>query len=398
MSKFLEKAIGKIDKLGHDKIIELIQDAHQENLLYEAVLGSLSQGIAVLDRENRLLFLNTAADRIGLFFGGEKIGRRLETLIHDEDIARYLKSTLAKDVTVHDKVFPLDFSGKVLILRLSILPLVKQLDRKDRKIIGTIVSFEDITEEKSQEARLRRAETLASLTTLTAGVAHEIKNPLGSIGIHLQLMERSLKDAALPEDGKAWKFLNVIGEEVERLNRIVVDFLFAVRPMDTQLELGSLTHVLEDLCEFMQYELEENHISMSLIPPKEDLPVNLDYRFLKQAFLNVIKNAMAAMPEGGSLTLEVLYQGNQMGVRISDTGVGIPEEKLDKIFEPYFTTKDFGSGLGLTLVYKIIKEHGGDIQVSSKEGKGTTFTFFFPLPRKGHFLIESNNPSDREGE
>jgi two-component system, sporulation sensor kinase E len=116
MSKFLEKAIGKIDKLGHDKIIELIQDAHQENLLYEAVLGSLSQGIAVLDRENRLLFLNTAADRIGLFFGGEKIGRRLETLIHDEDIARYLKSTLAKDVTVHDKVFPLDFSGKVLIL------------------------------------------------------------------------------------------------------------------------------------------------------------------------------------------------------------------------------------------------------------------------------------------
>jgi two-component system, sporulation sensor kinase E len=398
VSKFLEKAIAKIDKLGHDKIIELIQDAHQENLLYEAVLGSISQGIAVLDREDQLLFLNKAAERLGLFFGGEKIGRKLETLIHDEDIARYLKNNLAKDVTVHDKIFPLDHGGSVLILRISILPLVEQGGRDARKIIGTIVSFEDVTEEKSQEARLRRAETLASLTTLTAGVAHEIKNPLGSIGIHLQLLERSLKDAGVSPEGKAWKFLNVIEEEVDRLNRIVVDFLFAVRPMDTQLELGSLTAVLQDLAEFMQYELGENNISLALIPPKEELPINMDFRFLKQAFLNVITNAMAAMPEGGELTMEVISGVGQMEVRISDTGMGIPEEKLEKIFEPYFTTKDFGSGLGLTLVYKIIKEHSGDIQVSSKVGKGTTFTFYFPLPRKEHFLLESSSSADREGE
>jgi two-component system, sporulation sensor kinase E len=398
VSKFLEKAIAKIDKLGHDKIIELIQDAHQENILYEAVLGSISQGIAVLDRADRLLFLNKAAERIGLFFGGEKVGRKLETLIHDEDIARYLKTNLAKDVTVHDKIFSLDHNGGVLILRISILPLVDQADRNARKIIGTIVSFEDITEEKSQEARLRRAETLASLTTLTAGVAHEIKNPLGSIGIHLQLLERSLKDVKVPENQKAWKFLNVIEEEVDRLNRIVVDFLFAVRPMDTQLEFGSLTEVLKDLGEFMQYELGENNISMAFLPPKEDLPIKMDFRFLKQAFLNVIKNAMAAMPEGGDLTLELISRPTQMEVRISDTGIGIPEEKLSKIFEPYFTTKDFGSGLGLTLVYKIIKEHSGDIQVSSKEGKGTTFTFYFPLPRKEHFLLESSTSITGEGE
>jgi signal transduction histidine kinase len=179
----------------------------------------------------------------------------------------------------------------------------------------------------------------------------------------------------------------VITEEVERLNRIVVDFLFAVRPMNVELEDQDLNRVVHDLLQFMQYELEENHVRLAE-QFNENIPkISLDERLMKQAILNVIKNAISAMPEGGDLVVSTGVKGDEVFLRISDTGTGIPDELLDKVFEPYFTTKDFGSGLGLTLVYKIVKEHFGEISVSSKEGEGTTFELSFPIPQGQQRLL-----------
>jgi len=257
------------------------------------------------------------------------------------------------------------------------MPLVQQ-----GEIQGTLLHIEDVTDRRSKEARLHRAESLASLTTLAAGVAHEIKNPLGSISIHIQLIQKTMSSPKRLDRKTVRHYLDVVNEEVDRLNRIVVDFLFAVRPMDARLEEADVNKLLEDLLEFVHFELEEAKIE--LIPRlAEDLPLlEFDEKLLKQALLNIINNAVAAMPKGGTLTVSTERRGEVVLVHVRDTGSGISDENMAKIFEPYFTTKDFGSGLGLTVVYKIVKEHGGEINVKSREGEGTTFTISLPIPIK----------------
>ena len=250
------------------------------------------------------------------------------------------------------------------------------------EIQGQLLHVEDITERRAKEARLRRAESLASLTTLAAGVAHEIKNPLGSIGIHIQLIQKTLKAAGRLDRTTVRRYLDIINEEVDRLNRIVVDFLFAVRPMDARLEEGDLNQVIADLLEFVHFELEEDKVVLESRLDEEIPPLSFDEKLLKQALLNVINNAVAAMPDGGTLTVATERAGDVVLIHVIDTGTGISEENMAKIFEPYFTTKEFGSGLGLTVVYKIVKEHGGEIALKSKEGEGTTFTISLPIPQK----------------
>jgi two-component system, sporulation sensor kinase E len=219
-------------------------------------------------------------------------------------------------------------------------------------------------------------------------VAHEIKNPLGSMGIHLQLIQKKTagKDCIEAKDIAA--HLGVIAEEVDRLNRIVVDFLFAVKPMDTHREEGDINKVITELLEFVRPELDQAGVKVeSELSPSVPLLL-IDSRYIKQALLNLIKNAIAAMPSGGALRLETLRSGEEVLVRVSDTGTGIPEQIMDKIFEPYFTTKPFGTGLGLTIVFKIIKEHFGDISVSSRMGEGTTVTLALPMPQSEKILID----------
>jgi signal transduction histidine kinase len=145
--------------------------------------------------------------------------------------------------------------------------------------------------------------------------------------------------------------------------------------------------VVSDLAEFLAPELEQSHITTELELTTGDDTAQLDERFLKQALLNLVKNSMQAMPQGGKLVLSTKRLTDRLQFRLTDTGSGIPEELMQKIFEPYFTTKDFGSGLGLTLVYKIVKEHGAEIQVTSKSEHGTSITILFPYPHKAPALL-----------
>ena len=254
-------------------------------------------------------------------------------------------------------------------------------------ITGNVIHIEDVTEKRAREARLRRAESLAALTTLTAGVAHEIKNPLGSIGIHLELMKKEMSGKRQIETRKVMENLLIIKEEVDRLNRIVMDFLFTVRPMNAELIYDDLNRVVQELLELMKPELAEAGIILETDLMKPSPQILMDERYMKQAVLNLFNNAISAMPEGGKLRVRTVHRGSEVRLEIGDNGVGIPEENMDKIFEPYFTTKDFGSGLGLTLVYKIVKEHMGDIEINSKVGEGTALTLSFPVPQKEKRLI-----------
>jgi two-component system, sporulation sensor kinase E len=382
MRKFIQRALNKLSKLDKQQIHALIYDLARENEQMEVVLDSLTDGVIVADQYNKLILCNKSAERMVPIRDFDYFEKIVWEVMGDPDIAGFIREVILSEDSIRDREFTLDSSGATRILSISIMPLVRR-----GRVRGNVIHFEDVSERRWKEARLRRAESLASLTTLAAGVAHEIKNPLGSMGIHIQLMQKLLSGSESVKSGDISEYLDIVNEEVERLNRIVMDFLFAVRPMDINLAEHDLNALLHEIMDFMKYEIEEAGVELSE-DYQVDIPhILLDDKFIKQAILNIVKNAINAMPDGGELTISTRYRGDEVLLRIIDTGTGMSDEVLNKIFEPYFTTKEFGSGIGLTIVYKIIKEHRGEISVISQEGKGTTFTLSFPIPPGQQNLI-----------
>ncbi len=382
MKKFVERALKKFEKLDTEQVRMLIRDLADEQDLVAAVLDSLNDGLMVSDNEHLLVLYNKACERLVPLEVKKGADQPIWETIADDQIARFIEQTLIGQESVADREFTFDRGTATRTLAFTVTPLVR-----DGVITGSIVHVADVSEKRSREARLRRAESLASLTTLAAGVAHEIKNPLGSIGIHMQLIQKSIAAFTDERAGTIREYVDVVNEEVERLNRIVVDFLFAVRPMDTTLEDMHLNPIVKELLDFVRFELQEAGISI-VEELADDLPqLRLDEKYLKQAVLNIVKNAMSAMPDGGVLTVTTGKSGEEVSLRISDTGQGMSEEVMEKIFDPYYTTKDFGSGIGLTLVYKIVKEHMGDISVASQEGRGSAFTIMLPIPQREQHLL-----------
>jgi PAS domain S-box-containing protein len=382
MRKFIQKALDKLGKMDLNQVRALIVQVSEENDLLGMLLESLTEGIIVTNREHRVMLYNKSAERLCPFATEDIVDKLLWDCLTDRELADFFSSTLRSQGKAADREFTID-GNPPRLLSVSLLPLVRE-----GSVQGSVAHIEDVTERRSKEARLRRAESLASLTTLAAGVAHEIKNPLGSMGIHLQLIQKKIAGKDCIEAKDIDQHLGVISEEVDRLNRIVVDFLFAVKPMDTVLEDGDVNRVIGELLEFVRPELDQAGVTID-VHLSEMLPLlRIDSRYIKQALLNLIKNAVAAMPGGGVLRIESFRSGDEVLIRISDTGIGIPDEIMDKIFEPYFTTKAFGTGLGLTIVFKIIKEHFGDVSVTSRMGEGTTVTLALPVPQKEKILID----------
>ncbi|MDR3160579.1 MAG: ATP-binding protein [Spirochaetaceae bacterium] len=399
MRQFIKRALRKINKLTLEQIQDLLFSTAAEIDRLETVLDSLTEGILVCDTDHNLILVNKLADRF-LPVAHDQENVPIWQAVHHEQVSEFLEATLISGDRVEEREFDVEIKGLQRLLSIGVLPLVQ-----DHQVTGSLIYIEDITEKRGKEAKLRRAETLASLTTLAAGVAHEIKNPLGSLSIHIQLMQKAMNfnremffnahpagQDSMGQDPAEYfnlldKYIAVVNEEIDRLNRIVVDFLFAVRPMNIDLREGNINAVIEELIKFVGYELEAAYITCAL-ELGEDLPrLEFDERYIKQALFNLIKNAIAAMPEGGSLTIKTEVKDEEVRITLSDTGVGISDENLSKIFEPYFSTKENGSGLGLTLVYKIIREHQGEIAVKSKEGAGTCFTIMLPIPQRERRLI-----------
>ena len=393
MSEFYKRAIKKLDKLTAERCRELLVSAAEEIDRYETVLDSLPDGILVCDENHCLIMANKAAQRLIPMNHVETSTVPLWSAVLEELVLDFFKETLLSGDRVQDREIDVEAQGQNRLLSISVLPLVRS-----HRITGSLIYIENITEKRNREARLRRAENLASLTTLAAGVAHEIKNPLGSISIHLQLMQKALSknQGTRAEDdsgGLFGKYINVLNEEVERLNHIVVDFLFAVRPMSLELREVDINVLIAELVEFVRPEMEQSRIRIFLELEANLPPILMDERYMKQALLNLIKNAQAAMSEGGLLTIATIRDENEIRISVCDTGVGISGENLKKIFEPYFTTRETGSGLGLTLVFKIIREHQGEISVDSQEGSGASFDITLPIPQKEQRLLEYNGNS-----
>ena len=384
MSGFYRRALSKKDKLTAEQCRELLAGACADITRLETVLDSLPFGILVCDEKHCLIQANKSALRLLPVSSPE--GGPLWDLISDDHTSGFFSGILQSGLKIVEHEIDVNMQGHNRLLSISVHPLVEK-----RRITGSLIYIEDITEKRGREVRLRRAENLASLTTLAASVAHEIKNPLGAISIHLQLMQKTLQKNNIADDTTG-KYINILNEEVDRLNRIVVDFLFAVRPMSLELREGNINDLITDMADFIRAELEQSGIRLFLELDETIQGTLIDERFMKQALLNLIKNAQAAMNGGGLLTIATMGSDSEVLIKICDTGVGISEENLKKIFEPYFTTRDNGTGLGLTIMYKIIREHQGDVSVDSQEGEGTDIEISLPVYQKKPNLITYKKP------
>jgi two-component system, sporulation sensor kinase E len=382
MRRFVERALAKLPRLNEDQMRSLLYALAEENGRMDAALDSMLDGIVVCDRDHLPIIYNKSAERMLRFAGSDPAERPIWHSVSDEDLSDFFRQTLEGEETVLDREFGLEAKGATRLIAVSVSTLVAQ-----GRIEGALVHMEDITEKRRKEAQLRRAESLASLTTLAAGVAHEIKNPLGSLSIHVQLIRKALFGREEVETAILERHLGVVDEEIDRLNKIVVDFLFAVRPMDVQLRESDPGELVESVAEFIGPEADRAGVMVE-VAIGENLPrVALDGRLMKQAVLNLVKNALAAMPGGGKLRLSATRVDEEVRLSIEDSGVGISEEDMPKIFEPYFTTKENGTGLGLTITFKIVREHDGEITVTSHPGQGSTFVISLPVPQKERRLL-----------
>lgn len=391
MHNFVKRALEKLEQLDIIQIEQLIKREDSYISILEQVLDNLAQGIILLDNRKRLVYINKVAKLLPPIIRKKSYeGDSIYSIIEDKNVIAYIQAELTKiGYNEEENEFNYQWGEEI---RTILLNVIKLTDDKEVDDNGFLLVFKDITIQKRNETRLRRSENLASMTTMAAGVAHEIKNPLAAMSIHLQLLNKAFEKKQTLTIDDASRYINVLSEEIERLNSIVVDFLFAVRPMDTKLKLTSVSRAINEICNFIEPELKENHVKL-IRDIKSTPKVELDTNLFRQALLNIIKNAMNAIDKKGTINICVKLRGDEVVIVVKDSGKGMDQNTVNKIFEPYFTTKASGTGLGLTVVYKVIKEHKGDIRVKSELDKGSEFTITLPVPHSERLAIDDSRES-----
>jgi signal transduction histidine kinase len=262
-------------------------------------------------------------------------------------------------------------------LNVNIIPLWNKNDSPKE----SLVIMADITDKRTLRDEKARAEKIESLIDLTAGIAHEIGNPLNSLNIHLDLLEKDLKPLGLDAASEALKTLLIIREETMRLDKIIKNFLAATRAQKLQVKLVNVNTVIEDVCFFLKPEFEAKKVGLVLSLDEKMQPALFDEERLKQMLINILKNSIEAISENGLVQIGTYMKDKLICLSVKDDGCGIPEHQVGRIFDAYYTTKKEGAGLGLMIVYNIVRDHGGRIEVRSRTGEGTEFNVLFPLRR-----------------
>ena len=350
------------------------------------ILGSLANGIVTVGLDGRVVTLNPAAELLTGFFKGEVSGRYCsEIFAHTPAISDILMETLASRAPITGVNLTLRRrNGSSTPVEFSTAPL-KGGEGKDLGVIGVL---RDLTLVRRLESDLRRSDRLAALGTLAAGLAHEIKNPLTSLVTFSRHLERKFDDVHFRE-----RFQSVVPHELERINAIVERLLELARPARMNVALVRLPGLLDRVAELYANQIEAQQIEVVREYGRDVPPIQADQEGLYQVVVNLVANALDAMPAGGSLTLRAGWSdgGSRLTpwrrrapdrrvlIEVEDTGDGIPASESDRIFNPFYTTKEGGTGIGLALAHKIVEDHGGTINFRSGRSPGTVFTVVLPL-------------------
>ena len=381
-SGFLSKIRERVGRLEPDILRDLVLKFAEEREFFQIILDSMTEGVLVTDEKEVVQYANRTACRLLDRQARSLVGRPVLEGIDSVDFYNLVERSFRQWSRIRNKEVSLYYPAD-RILNVNIFPLVTR-----RMTHGKAVIFMDITHEKQEEQRLRRAESMAALSTITAGIAHEIKNPLGALDIHLQLLEGLAEGASPVDRGRMQRYLEIVREEVGRLNGIVVDFLDAVRPLQVSVQKTSVTELVKGVAELYGPEFDSRGIHLELDLEEGPLEAAVDPRLLRQAIGNLLKNGSEAIIGSGVVRIATRTEEEYLLVLIEDSGCGMEKEQLGRIFEPYHTTKASGTGLGLTIVYRIIKEHGGTIHVESRPGAGTKFIIKLPLWGRARRMLE----------
>ncbi|MFM8880535.1 MAG: two-component system sensor histidine kinase NtrB [Verrucomicrobiota bacterium] len=390
---FLDKALGRLGRVDPSGLQSIVQRLAQEREFLEGIFDAIDSGILVTDDSGRIVYFNRMATRM--------LGIPPETE-EGEPVTRYLPDLDWAHISGLDRagghgMFRTEFEveyPRPRLLRLHVRPL----DGAAPGSSGLVLVLNDATEARQATSEAVEAERVHALTLLAGSLAHEIGNPLNALHIHLQLMAREVRKLqrieGVPELKEATDrlsgFLGVATGEIDRLDYIITEFLQALRPSTPKLQAGSLNEIGLETLALLRPELEDRGLSVVTELASGLPPVLFDPAQLKQVLVNLIKNAMQATPPKGILTLRSGSTPEAVWMEVSDTGPGIPPEQLNRIFEPFYTTKTKGTGLGLLIVQRIIRDHGGRIELESTVGKDTTFKLWLPLRDRRPRMIASS--------
>lgn len=331
----------------------------------ENILQCISNGVITFDDSGRATTINRAAEEMLKTSGKSEIGKTCSEIFNSDDICFFVREALENRVPSRRLETSILRKGERIWLGFN----TALLSDKQGRSLGVILSFSDLTEVKRLQEQIELKERLTALGEMSAGIAHELRNPMAVIAGYLNLLAKK-------QDSEGRDIIRYISAEIEGMNRIIGDLLAFARPASLNRAQVNIRELLETCIDAIKQMLKPD-LKIAMKVDGEDAVISLDEGLIRQAIGNIINNAVESMPEGGTLAIAA-ESAKDYVITISDTGEGIAAEHLKKIFLPFFTTKEKGIGMGLALAHKIITSHGGRIEVESAEGKGTTFRIILP--------------------
>ena len=345
------------------------EDVVQLRTNIEQMLDRLEEAVLLFDPEHRLILASRAAESLLGRRVADIAGRPLaEVLPPDTPIGAAVQEAVAHQKPIQSRLLQLQRDGASWRLLVS----VELLRGVPGDRFGTLITLQDAETRRQLHSQLDISTRLAAISRLTGGVAHEIKNPLNAMALHLEILRSKLDEPGVATE------LDVIGREIARLDRVVKTFLDFTRPIELQMRDVNVVELARDIATLVKPDAQRGNIIFDLIAPDEECVIRGDRDLLKQCILNVVGNGIEAMPQGGRLSLRVARESEEVVITIADEGTGIPPALRDKIFNLYFSTKEKGSGIGLAMTFRVVQLHNAAIDFTSELGRGATFFLRFP--------------------
>jgi len=387
--KFFEKLIERLDRVGRREVEEYLLAQESRRGLLSSILNSMQEGLLAFDPRGKVVLVNRAAREI-FSLGPQEEGSSLEEILPSPVLREMAREGLKMPAQslVRDIFLPERGSRWIRISRGPLLD-------GDGVFRGVLMLGSDVTRSRKSEREATLAEKVDFLTYLVAVVAHELGNPLASLSLHLQLMRRQIAKVRGETGRKLSRGAEILTEEMTRLDGIVRQFLQALRPGSLQLREGDLAVLGREVIELLRPELERRGVGAFLAPPPRPAKARYDRDMIKQVLINLVRNSLQASSPGGKIVVSWRVDGGYLEIRVSDRGKGIGPGEVPRVMEPFFTTREGGSGLGLLVVYRIVRQHGGMVEIKSSPGEGTAVTVW--IPRRPDDIKRLPGPSEEEG-
>ena len=357
----------KIDRLGRQiRDVKEVFSTLKGNL--DQIMGTLQDGLVLFTRDNRVVLVSSSAERFLEKTREQILGGTVEEIFTDATrLGQIVLDAFALHQAIPQREIELENGRRVQLA----LDFIAERDQR----IGALLTMRDAESVRRLENELELSRRLAAIGRLTSGVAHEVKNPINAIVVHLELLREKMREV----DPNTSRHMDIIGSEIHRLDRVVQTLVDFNRPVELRLSSFDLRRLVEEVAMLATPEAALQGVEVKTQIGRESLPVLADNDLVKQAFLNVVLNGVQAMEKGGLLTIEACREDSTASIEVRDQGNGIAPEIQDKIFNLYFTTKKSGSGIGLAMSYRVLQMHSGSINFTTKVGAGTTFRLFLPL-------------------